>query len=389
MKVSFWLDWKSRLFLDSIKAIKDSFSSDDLTDGQGMFSSIDFGEDFTFNVQRRGAGNHPFVLKCGDITLMFSNHKVDAQHPNCRLEIGSVSCWVPGAFDLVDRVMHWLVERGASISQQKIMESHLTVDLLHVDFSQTGLFDINRWICRATKSKLCFENFEPNYFSSGKGKVMMRAYDKTGELKPGSSKEIAFQDLWSAHLGGLPPEHVTRIEFQLRRDYFKESNINTVYQLQEDLNAIWEYCTGEWSRFTSRPLEIKDRKNKNHQRFKTAFLWEYIRSVRFNAAPVQKLERGLPVNHVNVDHLVRQASGCILTVCAAVGHSFDDVAEHAVTATQLISKYLYNEHSTNNKEYKRKMKVKRNQAYVCFDSAYEGWSPQSYHERRGSHVTST
>ncbi|MCI5122864.1 MAG: hypothetical protein D3908_17090, partial [Candidatus Electrothrix sp. AUS4] len=128
---------------------------------------------------------------------------------------------------------------------------------------------------------------------------------------------------------------------------------------------------------------------KKRQRFETAFLWEYIRSARFNTAPVHKLERGLPVNHINVDHLVRQASGCILTVCAAVGHSFDDVAEHAVTATQLISKFLYKEHSENTREYKRKMKVKRNQAYVCFDSAYDGWSPQTYYDGRRAHVAST
>ncbi|MCI5159762.1 MAG: hypothetical protein D3906_15305, partial [Candidatus Electrothrix sp. AUS1_2] len=204
LKVSLWLDWGNLLLLESIRKIKESFSSDDLTDGQGMYRSIDFGHGYTFNVQRRGAGNYPYVLKCGDITLMFSNHKVDSQYPNCRIEIGSVSCWVPGAFDIFERIFSWLIDH-AVVKEQKVMEAHATVDLLGVDFNLTGLSDLRRWITRSNKGRQCFEKYQYNYISFGKGQIMLRCYNKTGELKPGSAKAIAFNDLWSSHLAGLPP----------------------------------------------------------------------------------------------------------------------------------------------------------------------------------------
>lgn len=382
LKVSLWLNWENRLFIESIREIKESFSGDDLTDGQGMYRSIDFGDDFTFNVQRRGAGNHPYVIKCGDVTILFSNHRVDAQHPNCRIEIGSVSCWVPGAFDLFDRILGLLIERGASVSKQKMTEGHVTADLLNVDFGLTELFDMRRWICRAKSGKQCFDNFKYNYISFGKGKIMLRVYDKTGELEPGSSKQIVFHDLWSHHLGGLPPEHVTRIEFQLRRGFFNDMKINTVYQFQENLNGIWEYCTHKWCRFTARPLKEEDRKNKNQQLFETAFLWEFVRSVCFDSAPVVTLERSSPVNHINVDHLIRQMGGIGLTVCAAVGHSRDDVVDHVVTISNLLTDFLFKKFETDNQGYLRKIDVKRNQSYVCLDSLYEGWNPKQHRDRR-------
>lgn len=374
LKVSLWLDWENKMLLESVREIKESFSSDDLTDGQGMYRSIDFGQDFTFNVQRRGAGNYPYVLKCGDVTLMFSNHHVDAQHPNCRIEIGSVSCWVPGAFDLFDRIHHWLVLRGASVKKQKMMEGHVTADLLNVNFNETGLFDLRRWICRANKGKQCFEKYKYNYISFGKGKVMLRAYDKTGELEPGSAKAIVFNDLWAQHLGVLPPEHVTRIEFQLRRNFFKGYGIDTVYQFQQNLNSIWQYCTREWSRFTARPLRDKDRKNKNQQRFETAFIWQFIRSVRFESSPVLKLEREKIVNHVDVDHLVRQASGCLLAVCASLGIDPDDVAGHSDTSSFLVDKFFHDSFKKDRHKYRRKVETKYNQSYVSFVSR-EQWAP--------------
>ncbi|MCI5160384.1 MAG: hypothetical protein D3906_18555, partial [Candidatus Electrothrix sp. AUS1_2] len=145
--------------------------------------------------------------------------------------------------------------------------------------------------------------------------------------------------------------------------------------------SIWQYCTEDWARFTAEPLTMRDRKNKNHQRFATSPLWDFVRSVRFDSASVHHLERHKRVNHINVDHLGQMLAGIALTVSSALVRqsSLGDFDAHFDVASKVLFSALQKKYQTDRIEYDRKIKVKRNQAYVCFDYDYHSYHE---HERR-------
>ncbi|MCI5150244.1 MAG: hypothetical protein D3916_12800, partial [Candidatus Electrothrix sp. MAN1_4] len=315
-------------------------------------------------LQRASAKKYPYVLKMGDVTLMFSNHDWTAQQPNCRVEIGSVSCWSPGWEHLINRIQSWLRVFGARIREEKVSELHVTVDIFGLSFVDSGFSDIRRWICSAKQYKIAGEYRTPNYFALGKGNFMMRIYDKVGELTPGSAKDIFFRDLWAKKLNAPAPEDVTRIEFQIRREVSKELQINTIKDLKEKMNGIWEYCVNQWARFTEIPVTDQDRKNKNHQRYETAGLWEFVRSVRFeDALEDVVLERKRPVQLTNVKALIEIGTGCFLKACAAqaaespYGLDPDCYLEHWDIASELMRKQIIENYEKDAGKYKQKMKT--------------------------------
>ncbi|MCI5133635.1 MAG: hypothetical protein D3920_00900 [Candidatus Electrothrix sp. AW2] len=320
-----------------------------------------------FNLLRRGAGSYPYVLRSGDVVLMFSNHKPDAQFPNCRIEIGSISCWQPGWLSLYNRILDWITFCGCRVFKEKVSEFHITADLLGADFSTTGFFDIDRWITRANDHFLAGKYGNHNYVAFGKGNFMMRVYDKTSELTPNSPKAIVFNTEWSKKLQAPPPKHVTRIEFQIRRTVSRELQIETVKDLAANLNGIWQYCVSDWARFTEIAITSSDRKNKNQQRYETAALWQFVQAIRFDAPESDKLiRRSESPNHINTEILRKMASGCLLSLCAASGLKPDDLLGHIHFSHDLIEKSLTDQFESENEKYKRKVETKSNLATITF-----------------------
>jgi hypothetical protein len=77
-------------------------------------------------------------------------------------------------------------------------------------------------------------------FQFGKNNLV-RIYDKTRELKMRPQKE------WEKTLWKDPnAKHVTRVEFQLRREMLKELEINSLDDLAEKLPDIWAHLTQCW-----------------------------------------------------------------------------------------------------------------------------------------------
>lgn len=359
LKMSFNIEWTDPRFMQDLIDAKENWDDPDITEKTFYLEG-----GLNFNLQRAGTKKYPFKLTMGDVALLFSNHKWDAQQPNCRVEIGSVSCWSPGWFWLINRILSWLRVYGAKVRGEKVSELHITLDIFGLQFTESGFFDIRRWVCRANQYKIAGEYRTPNYIALGKGNFMLRAYDKTGELEPGSAKEIFFRDLWTKKLNAVPPEHVTRIEFQIRREVSKELQIDTIKDLQEKMNGIWEYCVKQWSRFTEEPISEADRKNKNHQRYETAALWQFVESVRFEDAPEDVvLERKRPVQLANVNALVKQGAGCLLRACAALSATtlkgLDPGAyiEHSDTAYFLLHRQIVENFEEDARKYKHKMKT--------------------------------
>ncbi|MCI5143939.1 MAG: hypothetical protein D3923_00085 [Candidatus Electrothrix sp. AR3] len=364
LKVSLHMDWDAEWFMKTLHDFKEEFQEEELNpNAEAKERSLILDGGIKFNMSAKGTSNYPYLLSCGDIRLLFSNHQADSQFPNCRIEIGSMSCWNPGFQQLFDKIVRWLRCWGGTIRKQLPSEFHMAVDLLDVDFNQTGFDNIRRWVTKANQYNIHGEYRTPNYIAFGKGQFMLRIYNKTGELKEGSKKESFFHALWAEHVQALPPKKVTRIEFQIRRTKIKELQIKTVGELAKKLNSIWNYCVNKWCRFCATDISEEDRKNNNQQRYTTAFIWEFVRSIRFNGAKVYKIKFH-KVKCVNVEALQKQAAGCLLAICAAKGMEPDDYERHIVSSFGMIDEQIRQNYKGDSAEYIRKIETKYNAAHL-------------------------
>jgi hypothetical protein len=125
LKVSFWLDWNK--FEADFLGILD-FMKKQVQETEKDCVPVFKENGFDWNLYRTGTSKYAFRLKSGDITLMFSKRKADNQIPNCRLEIGSLSCWSPGFFPIYERAKSFLSGYGAKIVKERVSEAHLAAD---------------------------------------------------------------------------------------------------------------------------------------------------------------------------------------------------------------------------------------------------------------------
>jgi hypothetical protein len=359
MKTGLYLDWPDSYFLKHLQEFKEEFLDESLCPDRNVeWRPLRLDGGLELNMHRNGAGKYPYFLKTGDIHIMFSNHKSDAQCPNCRIEIGSLSCWNPGYEKVFNKIVQWIRAFGGTIRKQKLSEFHPVVDLLNVDFNKTGFDDVTRWVSLAKKYNIHGEYRTPNYIAFGKGDLMLRIYHKTGELaeNAGDAKDRFFQSLWANHLQSLPPKHVTRIEFQIRRTNIKQLEINTVGDLVKKLNSIWAYCCREWARFHSTKIKEEDRKKKSYKKYKTAFIWDFVCNIRFNEAKVYKVKRKR-FRGGNVEALQKQMAGCAISICGILGLAPDDFDSHIAQSVGLLFEQMEANRNKSFVEYERKIKV--------------------------------
>jgi hypothetical protein len=99
-------------------------------------------------------------------------------------------------------------------------------------------------------------------FSIGKGDIVARIYDKTLEISK-SGKDWLY-DLW-----GIGRDvRVWRVEFQLRREALKEFAIETLDDLINRMQGLWNYCVNDW-------LSVRTVGNKNGR---LVSFWERVRA---------------------------------------------------------------------------------------------------------------
>lgn len=301
--------------LASLSDLKKSIQSG--TEKEGIFK---FGVSnlFSFNLNRSGTGFYSFILRTGDISICISTRKVDSTIPNMAIQIGSISCQ-DNLSKLHETLMIWLSYNRIQIKEEKVQRLDMCCDL-DIDIENTGIDNRNRTITRASNTTID----EHHYRLTGKifgrgGIIMLRAYDKLWEIntKQADYKETFFREKWGT------VENITRFEFQLRRAAIKQmfprkSDLKTIMLFA---SRIWEYLTNDWFRMTESDV---DRTNKHQSRAATSFLWLQVQRA-FNPIEQKAVTRKRKQRHINIKSLVKQAVGCMVSVCAGVGHTIDDL----------------------------------------------------------------
>jgi len=288
LKVSFHIKWDGREsdllpILDLMKKLVQDTEQDCIP----VFKE----HGFDWNLYRTGIRYYTYRIKSGDVTLLFNRRFHDQKIPNCRLGIGSFSCWSPGFYSIHNKVKTFLSLHGGEAVKERVSEVHLAADFIGTDIKATDLDNRGHWIALARNDgvydgikvrkppvpgqepepdELAFDSHYTNRKLSGlnigSGDLMLRIYDKVTELKRkrATNKQQVFSEIWG--LKTYDEEPVTRIEYQIRRQKLREfsdtegNQINTVFDLVNALKSLWAYLTSEWTRHTeSRSIAITTR----------------------------------------------------------------------------------------------------------------------------------
>lgn len=323
---------------------------------------------YEWNVQRSGAKDYPFHLVRGDVHMLMNRRDSGKQIPNVRLEIGSVSCWSPGFQVVYDEIVKMVELLGGAVIDETVSEVHLTADAIGCPVSSVLPEGRGQWICRADKFGSFSERTNFSGITFGKGKLMLRVYDKVLELRGrnNSQKQALFADIWG--VSRYDEKAVTRVEFQLRRPFLRELEagkygfkVRNLSDLRQCMDSLWQYLTMEWARLAS---SVPDRKNRHQDRVEICPFWSFIQSAKFaGECTVQRVKRYF---RKDIDRLVSMASGCLMSIAAMTGDIADvitDIEGSLVSAQEVLTRNLLSFLQSDGPEFRRRLCVKYNEAH--------------------------
>lgn len=317
-----------------------------------------FGETdlFSWNLQRSGSRQYPYMAKTGDITLKLTSQLHTGVKPNVCLEIGSISCQ-EGLEDTVRRFKMWIHQIGGTIFQEYLSRLDPCVDI-KIPIGETGMEDYLRHICRSRHYDLHVDDRKMTGVTIGRGQVLLRAYDKMTEMetKQAYEKQSFFKHLW-----GGKQECMTRVEYQLRREAIKEmfprdSRVETIIKL---LPRIWKYLTEKWFRLAD--CEV-DRENKHQSRCEVSNFWKIVQGAAGFARSA--ITRKKKQRHINIPGLKTMVRGCMVTIAAGMGHCVDDFFGIMSTCRDILENEVATYMETV--DFKQKFAIKQTAAYVTF-----------------------
>ncbi|PID71641.1 MAG: hypothetical protein CSB34_06130 [Desulfobulbus propionicus] len=354
---------------------KFEFIKKQIQEGFSISAAINFNdhptseEFFRWNLQRTGTKLFSYILRSGDLTLLLSPRSKNEKIPNVKIEIGSISCH-QDAFGIYRKILMWLKCYGIEVEENIVSRVDLCVDTIGTSIDGLGASLPYRWITRGRTFIPYYsltDNYEVETVQIGKGDIMLRVYNKIKELKKNQVKRDFFFDLWCfTEEQKKNPPPVTRTEFQLRRAVLKEFKIpvDSVEQLSQNLDAIWNYCTCDWAKLSNRSVH-SDRKNNNQHLVPPSKFWQRIQQAIF-IKPLQSLGRIKKNLHKNIEALKDQARGCLLNVAVAFGHEpkdyFGIIATMQEVVTDIFDDYMINKTSA----FEKKFKMRRNEVFIGF-----------------------
>lgn len=268
-----------------------------------------------------GRKKYKYSLGNGGTTLFFTEEPEPQENtPNVMMELQPIYCTRRSLEHLHYHLETIINELGAKVSWIKPSELHLTCDIATSrDMQITDFLDHNqahKYTARARQARYIeIENTtldeetnetilhgrKTRYFRIGSSDLMLRIYNKTSELKAHPEKA------WEAQNWKNPKApHVTRVEFQIRRQKLHEFEIETLNDLQQKADGTWAYLTKAW-------FQLQDHPNKgtNWNQPPNEF-WQTVISAKPASPPNKPIIKIVP----NVQTRINAAMGNLISAYA-------------------------------------------------------------------------
>jgi len=288
--------------------------------GEKMFDSKGkgvtwFGTDFM--VKPRGSAGYEFILVNDDVMVCIAREPRSGKvMPEVYVTYSSKHLWDKGIEAATEAFKRWLCQ-WAVVVGEKVSRADLAQDI-ELDFPE---LDIRREALTLAKGKVDFIEGQHYMYGCrsidyrfGSGDLVGRVYDKVAEVKK-HQKEYVLDNLRAAGWDG--ETGVTRAEFQCRRGFLKQYEVESVRDLIMMLPDIWRYCTHDWLRICQPSAD------SNRARWAVRDFWKLLQSgFRLFGHALGVLKQ--KVKQVKYEHLMEQLKGCGESACAAVAslHGF-------------------------------------------------------------------
>lgn len=260
-----------------------------------------------------------YGLKCDDFSLYLAHHDNKADFP-MYVEFRQEYMWQEGYRMAWKKFLLFIKRCGFEYIASKVSRGdpccHTDADILQYKYLKYLHHDPR---CNITKSGTLpaecdniIETWGKNEgytgIRVGKGKPLMaRIYDKTEEIKV--SKKGWFHTIWKQNK--LNTNKVVNIEFEIKREWFREYGIDSVEDLFDRLGEVWYHLTNNY-------LCFRYHDNDRRSRRTICEWWEDIRlsSFVFGGSILSKRHQ----LELNIDKAVSGAMGYITSYAAACGY---------------------------------------------------------------------
>ena len=261
----------------------------------------------------KGSNSLPYVLSCAGLELSLAPG--GPGRPVVRVDVTGRYCSQFNAQELLVHLKCLIAATGVRVERYGV-PSRLDIrgDVAGLSVARAAeLYNRDHVVCRADEDGLHREHSKPNalLFGTRGGRVYCRIYDKVAELKKDDDKRNA----WLSSNGlQVMPDVVTRVEFELRGEFFRETfPCRTIDEVFWNLGALVKYLMEDWLRFCS----SLDRRHT--KRSKTVAWWSWLKSKMIAQAGMmgeRPKRESLPADPTK---LAKQVIGCLSSALALVG----------------------------------------------------------------------
>lgn len=205
--------------------------------------TIQIGQE-TFEVLPNGHANYAYILHNKFLEVRFAKYR--SRQPESYpifVHFKSEFLWCVGPENAWDWFCFWTEYHFGKMASNKINRADLCCHCDDISFVSD---DIENFKGRYAKSQIYLTERELTgieFGSRNSGTVFARIYNKSLEVVQTKTKTW-FYDIWQKR--EFNPDKVWNIEFELKREFFKQSGIENVNDFFERLQDLWRYCTVKW-----------------------------------------------------------------------------------------------------------------------------------------------
>jgi hypothetical protein len=285
---------------------------------EGEVSSIEIGGRY-FVLRAHGAGGgecvyYRYIIEGGGWRV-YLHHEPASHFQPVRVRFGFESLCGCSLYDVHAEFMAWLCKIGFSVTEEKISRVDLQVMTTRPVIEYASLVAKGCVVKRAKKGNFHVESCDMSSFAFGSD-IYLRCYDKRKQLFD-TCDEFSLKMIAEYCCGGELPDHLTRIEFQIRREVLEIMGIDSIDDLCDMELSLVEWLTSDWFRL------VDGVPKKGHTREQpVAEIWQEVQNEFRKYFPGGNSNRIITrgFNEVGInctsDDLVNQAIGCMATVAS-------------------------------------------------------------------------
>lgn len=298
------------------------------------FVTINLG-DHRFKVMPNGSAGHAYILhdEFHEIKLAQFRSTNKEFYP-IQVKLKSSCLWSKGFYEAWMDLCDIINSHVGRISRNKINRMDLCC---HTDEILFNIEEMEKFKGKYINENIIRDNRHLTGMSFGvrkNSKIYCRIYNKSLEVNKKRNK-MWFKYIWKQN--GMKIDDVWNVEFELKRKFFREFNIETVEDAFESMKNIWKYCTSIWLV----KVELTD---KRMERCPVNPEWEGLQKSfeYFSGRPLVKREKQIEMES---SILVPSATGYLTSYGAKLGIvDKDELMKRFITDS---GEYLYRSKDSN------------------------------------------